>query len=174
MLFFGIKSHVALDRNPEQEYNTLLLRLIPGDLLSACPHRQFLTLHTCIDLIFVMTEIVFVHEKHVHSHSFCAAQNVSQKPHPWSTHISHKCYFRQLYFDTYPSCKNVDIKENKHMFYQTLSHNKAILLSEYTANPQCIFTYCTFHLRVMHFCGSKLLASNCMYVLIAKLFSLLL
>ena len=25
-------------------YDTLLLRLIPGDLLSACPHRQFHTL----------------------------------------------------------------------------------------------------------------------------------
>ena len=24
--------------------NTLLLRLVPGDLLSACPHRQFHTL----------------------------------------------------------------------------------------------------------------------------------
>ena len=34
----------ALDRNLGAGYNTLLLRLIPGDLLSACPHRQFHTL----------------------------------------------------------------------------------------------------------------------------------
>ena len=34
----------VLDRNPGPGYNTLLLRLIPGDLLSACHHRQFHTL----------------------------------------------------------------------------------------------------------------------------------
>ena len=44
--FFGIKGHVALDRNPGPGYNTLLLQLIPGDLLSVCPHRQFHTLTT--------------------------------------------------------------------------------------------------------------------------------
>ena len=38
------KSIVALDRNPGPGYYTLLLRLIPGDLLHACPHRQFHTL----------------------------------------------------------------------------------------------------------------------------------
>ena len=36
--FFGIEDHVALDRN--LGYNTLLLRLIPGDLLRARPHRE--------------------------------------------------------------------------------------------------------------------------------------
>ena len=39
-----MEGHVALDRNPGSGYNTLFLRLIPGDLLSACPHRQFYTL----------------------------------------------------------------------------------------------------------------------------------
>ena len=43
-MLFGIKGHVALDRNPGTGYNTLLLRLIPGDLLSACPQGQFHTL----------------------------------------------------------------------------------------------------------------------------------
>ena len=47
--FFGSESHVALDRNPGPEYDTLLLRLIPGDLLSACPHRQFHTLPGLLD-----------------------------------------------------------------------------------------------------------------------------
>ena len=42
--FFGIDGHVAVDRNPGLGYNILLLRLIPGDLLSACPNRQFHTL----------------------------------------------------------------------------------------------------------------------------------
>ena len=42
--FFYIEGHVAQDKNPGPGYNTLLLRLIPGDLLSACPHRQFHTL----------------------------------------------------------------------------------------------------------------------------------
>ena len=42
--FFGSEGHVALDKNPGPGYHTLLLRLIPGDLLSACPHRQFHTL----------------------------------------------------------------------------------------------------------------------------------
>ena len=41
--FLGIEGHVALDRNPGLGYNTLLLQLIPGDLSSACPHRQFHT-----------------------------------------------------------------------------------------------------------------------------------
>ena len=42
--FFGSEGHVALDRNPGPGYDTLFLRLIPGDLLSGCPHRQFHTL----------------------------------------------------------------------------------------------------------------------------------
>ena len=42
--FFGIEGHVALDRNPWPGYNTLLLQLIPGDILSACSHIQFHTL----------------------------------------------------------------------------------------------------------------------------------
>ena len=35
--FFGSEGHVALDRNLGPGYDTLLLRMIPGDLLSACP-----------------------------------------------------------------------------------------------------------------------------------------
>ena len=37
-VLFNIEDHITLpvDRNPEPGYNTLLLRLIPGDLLSAC------------------------------------------------------------------------------------------------------------------------------------------
>ena len=33
--FFGSQGHVALDRNPGPGYNTLLLRLIPGDHLDS-------------------------------------------------------------------------------------------------------------------------------------------
>ena len=44
--FFGSEGHVALDRNPGPGYDTLLLQMIPGDLLSAFPHRQFHTLRT--------------------------------------------------------------------------------------------------------------------------------
>ena len=44
--FFGIKCHVSLDRNPGQGYNSVLLRLIPGDFYSACSHTQFHTLHS--------------------------------------------------------------------------------------------------------------------------------
>ena len=44
MCFISSEGHVALDRNPGPGYNTLLVRMIPGDLLSACPHRQFHTL----------------------------------------------------------------------------------------------------------------------------------
>ena len=46
--FFGSEGHVALDRNQGLGYDTLLLRMIPGDLLSAFPHRQ---LHTLPDLL---------------------------------------------------------------------------------------------------------------------------
>ena len=41
---FGIEGHEALDINPEPRYNALILRLTPGDLLGACPHRQFHTI----------------------------------------------------------------------------------------------------------------------------------
>ena len=47
--FFGSEGHVALDRNPGPGYNTLLWRMIPGDLLSAFPHRQFHTLPGLLD-----------------------------------------------------------------------------------------------------------------------------
>ena len=47
--FFGIECYVALDRNLGPAYNTLILPLIPGDLLSASPHRQFHTLLGLLD-----------------------------------------------------------------------------------------------------------------------------
>ena len=47
--FFGSEGHVALDRNPGPGYDTLLLRMIPGDLLSAFPHRQYHTLPSLLD-----------------------------------------------------------------------------------------------------------------------------
>ena len=48
--FFGSEGHVTLDyRNLGPGFNTLLLRLIPGDLLSACPHRQFHKLPCLLD-----------------------------------------------------------------------------------------------------------------------------
>ena len=49
IVLFSIKGHVALDRNPGPGYNTVLLRLIPGDLLSACRHRQLHTLPGLLD-----------------------------------------------------------------------------------------------------------------------------
>ena len=48
-LIFGSEGHVALDRNPRPGYDTLLLRMIPGDLLNAFPHRQFHTLPGHLD-----------------------------------------------------------------------------------------------------------------------------
>ena len=36
-----LQDHVAIDRNPGPGYSKLLLRLIPGNILSGCPHRQF-------------------------------------------------------------------------------------------------------------------------------------
>ena len=47
--FSAAKIIVALDRNPGPGYDTLLLRMIPGDLLSAFPHRQFHTLPGLLD-----------------------------------------------------------------------------------------------------------------------------
>ena len=41
--FFSNEGHVALDRYPGPGYDTLLLRMTTGNLLSACPHRQFHT-----------------------------------------------------------------------------------------------------------------------------------
>ena len=42
--FFVTEDNAALDRNPGPGCNNLHLRLIPGELYSACPHRQFQTL----------------------------------------------------------------------------------------------------------------------------------
>ena len=47
--YFGIEGHIALNRNLGLEYKILLLRLIPGDPLSACSHEQFLTLSGLLD-----------------------------------------------------------------------------------------------------------------------------
>ena len=47
--FFGNEDHVALDKNPGPGCDTLLLRLIPGDLFNTCPHRQFHTLLGLLD-----------------------------------------------------------------------------------------------------------------------------
>ena len=47
--FFSSEGHVALDGNPGPGSDTLLLQMIPGDLLSACPHRQFHTLPGLLD-----------------------------------------------------------------------------------------------------------------------------
>ena len=47
--FFSSEGHVALDRNQGVGYNALLLRLIAGDLLSACPHIHFHTLPSLLD-----------------------------------------------------------------------------------------------------------------------------
>ena len=47
--FFGSEGHTALDRNPGLGNNILLLRLIPGDILSACPYKQFHTLPGLLD-----------------------------------------------------------------------------------------------------------------------------
>ena len=41
---------IALDINPGPGYDTLPLRLIQGDLLSAHPHRQFHTLPGFLDI----------------------------------------------------------------------------------------------------------------------------
>ena len=49
LYFFGSEGYVALDRNPGLGYYTLLLRLIPGYILSAYPHRQFHTLPGFLD-----------------------------------------------------------------------------------------------------------------------------
>ena len=46
---FGSEGHVALDSNPRTGYDTLLLQMIPGDLLSAFPNRQFHTLPGLLD-----------------------------------------------------------------------------------------------------------------------------
>ena len=49
VVLFGIEGHVAIDRNPGPGYNTLLLQLIPRNLLSGCHHRQFHTLPSLLD-----------------------------------------------------------------------------------------------------------------------------
>ena len=49
--FLGSEGHVALDRNPGPGFNTLLLRFTPGDLVSACPHRQFHALPGLLDTV---------------------------------------------------------------------------------------------------------------------------
>ena len=52
MAWFGLihySAFLALDRNPGPGYDTLLLRMIPGDLLNAFPHRQFHTLPGLLD-----------------------------------------------------------------------------------------------------------------------------
>ena len=51
-LFYGvwIYKYMYIYRNPGQGHDTLLLRMIPGDLLSAFPLRQFDTLPGFLDI----------------------------------------------------------------------------------------------------------------------------
>ena len=44
-----MNDHILLDRNPGLRYNTVVLRSIQGDLLSACPHRQYHKLPSLLD-----------------------------------------------------------------------------------------------------------------------------
>ena len=46
----GEEHRRSLDRNPGPGYDTLLLRIIPGYILSAFPHRQFHRLPSSITL----------------------------------------------------------------------------------------------------------------------------
>ena len=48
-MLFRQRRPCSTDRNPGPGYATLLLRMIPGDLLSAFPHRQFHTLPGLLD-----------------------------------------------------------------------------------------------------------------------------
>ena len=50
VLFFGIEGHVALDRNTGPWYDILLLRLTPGYVWSASPHRQFHSVPAAVGL----------------------------------------------------------------------------------------------------------------------------
>ena len=45
----SIKGHVALGRNTGLGYFILLLRLIPGDLYSACPLKKFYTIPSLLE-----------------------------------------------------------------------------------------------------------------------------
>ena len=49
IVLFGSEGHVALNIISGPGYNTLLLRLIPGDLSNTCPHRQFHTQPNLLD-----------------------------------------------------------------------------------------------------------------------------
>ena len=58
--FIHIFSHLSVrvlfrHRNPGLGYDTLLLRLTPGDLYNACPHRQFNTLLGLLDSLAAPT-----------------------------------------------------------------------------------------------------------------------
>ena len=55
LCFFVSEGHVALDRNLGPGYNILLLRLIPRDLFSACPHGQLNTLSSLLDSRVVLS-----------------------------------------------------------------------------------------------------------------------
>ena len=44
-VLFGIEFHAVLGRNSGPGYSTLSLRLVPGDLYSACLHRQIFYLN---------------------------------------------------------------------------------------------------------------------------------
>ena len=64
--FFDIEGRVALDRNLGPGNNTILLRLIPGDIYSSCHHRQF---HTLTGLY---------KQLHCHTHTFTLASQASR------------------------------------------------------------------------------------------------
>ena len=52
--FSAAKAKVTLDSNLGTGYDTLLLQMIPGDLLNAFPHRQFHTLPGLLDSLVAL------------------------------------------------------------------------------------------------------------------------
>ena len=50
-MLFGIEDHLAIDRNLALGFITLLLRLIPGDLYSSCPNKQFLSVNSTFYIV---------------------------------------------------------------------------------------------------------------------------
>ena len=50
-MLFGIEDHLTIDRNLALGFNTLLLRLIPGDLYSSCPNKQFLSVNSTFYIV---------------------------------------------------------------------------------------------------------------------------
>ena len=149
LCFFGSEGHVALDRNPGTGYDILFLRMIPGDLLSAFPHRQFHTLPGLLDSWAALPNS--------NSNALCAMQGGSLY-----------YFYDGLWYDL-AGRRTHNLPCERRTRYRLSQPNTVLLMNRYT----CIYTKIILNTRNYFIMSLRQFRSNRLTVLSADMMYLL-